>query len=110
MQFNFKKYLIGPVFCSLVLLCGTDVRAQNSIFTYQGKLTDNNAAANGNYTMRFELFNTASGGTNIGSPYEIAAVPVVTGVFTVNLDFDTNSFDGSPRYLQINIFSPSARA
>ncbi len=42
-------------------------QAQTSAFTYQGKLTDASAAANGQYDLVFKLFETDDGGLQIGS-------------------------------------------
>jgi hypothetical protein len=42
--------------------------AQSSTaFTYQGFLRDNGQPANGNYDLRFALFDSANGGNQIGS-------------------------------------------
>src|SRR5437879_1002739 len=41
--------------------------AQTTSFTYQGRLTDGGTAANGNYDLQFVLFDSLSGGTQVGS-------------------------------------------
>lgn len=77
---------------------------QTSVFTYQGRLSESNAPANGLYRMRFSLFDTEANGTPIGSPLEMTNVIVTTGLFTVPLDFGSAPFsNGSSRFLQIEV-------
>ena len=75
--------------------------AQTTEFTYQGRLTDNSVAANGNYDFEFRLFNVASGGAALGALTRLG-VPLSNGIFTVNLDFAA-TFDGQPRWLEIAV-------
>src|SRR5213082_3036619 len=76
--------------------------AQTTSFTYQGRLTDGGTAANGNYDVQFALFDSLSGGTQIGSTQTINTVAVSNGVFTVNLYFGASSFTGANRFLEIS--------
>src|SRR2546427_6133863 len=76
--------------------------AQTSSFTYQGRLTDGGIPANGNYDLQFALFDSLSGGAQVGSPQTINTVAVSNGVFTVSLDFGANSFPGASRFLDIS--------
>src|SRR6266567_1835003 len=83
-------------------LAATTARAQTSSFTYQGRLTDGGAAANGNYDLQFALFDSLSGGAQVGSTQTLNTVPVSNGVFTVSLDFGANAFPGANRFLEIS--------
>ncbi len=85
-----------------ILFSPSSVVAQASSFTYQGRLADGGTAANGNYDLQFALFDSLSGGTQIGSTQTINTVAVSNGVFTVSLDFGTNSFSGANRFLEIS--------
>src|SRR5437667_5649423 len=76
--------------------------AQTSSFTYQGRLTDGGTAANGNYDLQFALFDSLSGGAQIGATQTINTVLVTNGVFTVNLEFGAGSFPGADRFLEIS--------
>jgi hypothetical protein len=58
-------------------------------FTYQGKLTDGGAPANGNYDIRFIMYDAESGGSQVGNTIQKTNVPVTNGLFTVDLDFGT---------------------
>ena len=86
-----------------ILLFSTTIQAQTTVFTFQGRLSDNNLVANGTYDMQFALFDAVSGGNQIGQTVSNANVSVVSGIFTVNLDFGANSFSGADRYLQISV-------
>jgi hypothetical protein len=104
------KNRIQSQFIALVLLAVLIAQVQFSTacaqgttaFTYQGQLRDNGTNANGAYTMIFKLYDSLSGGNQIGSA--ITAGPTLAnGLFTVNLDFGAGAFNGSARYLDITI-------
>ena len=78
------------------------VAAQGTAFTYQGRITFNGAPANGVYDFDFGLYNTASGGSLLGSADFVLNVPVTNGLFTVSLDFGAN-FTGAARWLEIAV-------
>src|SRR5258708_1108038 len=88
----------------LIWLTASAVQAQTSAFTYQGRLTDNGAPANGFYDLGFDLYNVASSGSPLAA-LALAKVPVSNGLFVVTLDFGTanNNFDGGDRWLQIGV-------
>lgn len=86
-----------------LLSCATFVKGQTSRFTYQGRFTDNGATANGTYEMQFRLFDSVSGGSQIGSTITNTTVNVSNGVFTVQLDYGASAFSGANRYLEIGL-------
>jgi len=71
-------------------------------FTYQGRLTDGGAPANGTYDLEFKLYDALSGGSQVGSTVSQGDVTVSDGLFTVQLDFG-NVFDGTALYLEIGV-------
>src|SRR5438094_9639612 len=83
-------------------LGATTARAQTSSFTYQGRLTDGGTGANGNYDLQFAIFDSLSGGAQVGSTQTLNTVAVSNGVFTVSLDFGANAFTGASRFLEIS--------
>src|SRR5437867_1624797 len=85
-----------------LLLAATSAFAQASSFTYQGRLTDGGMAANGNYDLQFVLFDSLSGGAQVGSTQTLNTVAVSNGVFTVSLDFGANAFTCASRFLEIS--------
>jgi hypothetical protein len=72
-------------------------------FTYQGRLTDGPAPANGNYDLRFAVFDAANGPNQIGPTLTTAASAVINGLFTVTLDFGAGVFAGNTRWLDIAV-------
>ena len=68
-------------------------------FTYQGTLKENGVPANGLYDFRFDLY---SGPICCTLSWMIKSnVSVVNGLFTVQLDFGANTFNGEIRYLSV---------
>ncbi|MHA7812080.1 MAG: hypothetical protein ACX94C_01620 [Phycisphaerales bacterium] len=72
-------------------------------FTYQGSLDDNGAPANGEYDLRFELYDAQVGGNMIGGIQGEENYQVIDGIFTVELDFGPGAFDASSRYLRVGV-------
>jgi len=79
------------------------VHAQGTAFTYQGRLADNGAAANGTYDLRFTLYDALTSGSAVAGPVTNATTSVSNGVFTVTLDFGTGVFPGPARWLEIGV-------
>jgi hypothetical protein len=100
-----SKFANAFVFFPIVLamwLSVTTAPAQTTSFVYQGWLSDGGAAANGNYDLQFALFDSLSGGAQVGSTQTLNTVAVSNGVFTVGLDFGANAFNGANRFLEIS--------
>jgi hypothetical protein len=91
-------------FMLVVLLLAVAAQAQlvGSRFSYQGQLTDNGSPASGDYAMRFELRDQASGGNMIAFQ-ELAQVTADAGLFAVELDFGPGPFTGAEYYLRVMI-------
>jgi len=81
----------------------TNLHAQTSAFTYQGRLADNDAPVTGFYDLTFSVWNSASGPSQVGPTLASNAVPVSDGLFTVTLDFGAGVFDGNDRWLEIGV-------
>jgi hypothetical protein len=84
-----------------LLLGGSIVYAQNTAFTYQGKLSNSANPANGSYDMQFKVFDALTDGAQQGVPVTHPTVQVTAGAFIVELDFGAEVFDGAPRFLEI---------
>jgi hypothetical protein len=96
-----KKSVLLAVF---LLFMSAFINAQTSAFTYQGLLSDGGYPAAGTYQMTFELFDSLSGGSQVGSPIVNDTVTVLNGRFTVLLDFGSTAFaSGASRWLQISV-------
>jgi len=75
-----------------------------SKISYQGRLTD--AAGNpltGNYNLLFQLWNDATGGSQVGGDIVRNSVPVSSGLFTVGLDVPQGAFSGQALWLRIQV-------
>lgn len=72
---------------------------------YQGKLEDSAGPAEGNYDFIFTLYDSASGGSVIGSVVDPNQVQVSQGYFSVPLNFgsDPSIFNGEARWLKIEV-------
>lgn len=91
--------------------------AQSTAFTYQGRLNHAGSPATGLYEMGFALYDSVTNGSLVASPISFAPVPVTNGLFTAVLDFGSDAFGGSNRWLEspslpsvrTNRSSPSSR-
>ena len=96
---NRNLFCIGALLLSLV----RNIDAQPSAFTYQGRLVNSNAPANGLFDFQMRLYNVASGGSQVGNTASVPDISVSNGLFTVSLDFGAAAFDGTPRWLEIDV-------
>jgi hypothetical protein len=85
------------------LFAAVGASAQSTAFTYQGQLTENGDPANGQYSIRFILYNAEFGGTQVGPILTNAPVAVANGLFTTTLDFGATVLDGSARWLEVAV-------
>lgn len=89
---------------ALCLLCATTWSAQvGTAFTYQGKLTDANEPATGQFDFTFSLFNAAVGGAKFGASQTNMLLSVSNGVFVTLLDFGSAPFTGTAYWLEIGV-------
>jgi hypothetical protein len=72
-------------------------------FTYQGELQQLGAPANGAFDFEFNLFDVEIDGIALTAPYRLEDVIVQDGVFTVELDFGSDVFDGTQLWLGVAV-------
>src|SRR5262245_36941837 len=72
-------------------------------FTYQGRLEQNNAPANGPFDFTFRLYDALSAGNPVGILVTANDVAVSNGTFTTSLDFGPAAFTGEARWLEIAV-------
>lgn len=87
---------------SIILATAAISLAQGTEFSYQGNLADGVGPANGSYDFEFALFDSLTGGLQVGSVIAKNNVSVGNGVFSVQLDFG-NQFPGTGRFLEIRV-------
>lgn len=93
-QFIYKSLLL------LIVLPLAGV-AETTI-TYQGQLQENGQPLTGTPGMEFRLYDSLEGDNLLGSEF-FSGVPVEDGLFQVELDFGAGAFDGTERYLEIEV-------
>jgi hypothetical protein len=93
-----------------VVLMALPALAQDTAFTYQGRLLESGGPAHGEYAMRFNLYSTETGGAPTGDPVEVDAVPVSEGLFTLRLDWGATVFENPDLWLEIEVRTNSAEA
>ncbi|MBI5386504.1 MAG: hypothetical protein HZA90_17685 [Verrucomicrobia bacterium] len=71
-------------------------------FTYQGRLTDAGAPANGIFDLRLAICDSAGGSSPLAVTTN-AAVTVASGLFAVTLDFGPEVFTGEARWLELGV-------
>src|SRR6266700_6447783 len=86
----------------ILFVCLLDVQAQTTEFTYQGSLKDGANPATGNYDFEVLLFDSVSGGSQVGSTLTKLSVPVSNGTFAIKLDFG-GQYPGADRFLEIHV-------
>ncbi|GAI50567.1 unnamed protein product, partial [marine sediment metagenome] len=70
--------------------------------SYQGQLTDGGGnLLNGNYNLKFRLWDAAVGGRQVGSTITKNSVPVSQGLFSVQLEVDESDFNGQALWLEV---------
>jgi hypothetical protein len=99
---NLRSITKNFVFWAIItVILQSVVAAQTSEFTYQGKLNDTSAPANGQYDFTFKLYDSAN--VQVGAAVLRNDVQVTNGVFSVTLDFGAGTFDGGARVLEIGV-------
>ncbi|MEM9531685.1 MAG: hypothetical protein AAGA23_12260, partial [Pseudomonadota bacterium] len=72
-------------------------------FTYQGELTVSGQPANGQFDLRFELYDADTGGAQAGSTIIVEDVVVSGGIFTTELDFGAGPFAGDQLWIEASV-------
>lgn len=102
-----KTQNVRLVILALTLLVSaiSTARAGGTAFSYQGRLNDGGAPANGTYQFEFTFWDSLSGGS-LASPSVLGTpggVVVKSGLFTVVLDFGAGALDGQPRWIELAV-------
>src|SRR5437879_1175353 len=92
------------VWLLFILLSSRGVAAPlGTAFSYQGRLLESGAPANGHYDLQFALFTSEAGVSLSAGPLTNTEVTISNGVFTALLDFGTNVFSGAGCWLEIAV-------
>jgi hypothetical protein len=98
-----KTTILFLLFCSALFAGTMNMNAQGTAFTYQGRLFEGAAPANGVYDLTFTLFNSANGGAVVGASNVVNDLVISNGWFAVTLDPGAGVFAGAARWLQIAV-------
>lgn len=84
---------------------GWSLSLEIPVFTYQGRLLDDNVAADGLYDIQFKLYDRPypAIASQIGSVNTREDVKVNNGYFNTELAFGDNVFNGDKRWLQVAV-------
>lgn len=93
---------------ALAVSWASSLSAQSSAFTYQGRLAESGAPAQGLYELQFKLFDSVSGGST-SWPTLTNSADVSSGLFTSVLDFGPAAFAGD-RWLEISVRTNGGKA
>ncbi|MGH7244156.1 MAG: hypothetical protein ACREJD_12140 [Phycisphaerales bacterium] len=99
-----RKLLISAAVCAAPVFYtnALAVTPQGTSFSYQGRLTDGGAPANGAFDIEVRLFDASVGGAQVGSTITLNDQSVVNGVFSASLDFGAQ-FSGNARWLELRV-------
>src|SRR5216683_5512939 len=99
-----KPKLTPLSFLTVVLLSlGPQARAQNTAFSYQGRLDSGGVPASGLYDFRFRLASDPFANNYVDGSVLTNGVPVTNGLFTVAIDFGAGIFNGSNYWLELDV-------
>ncbi|MHC4460715.1 MAG: tail fiber domain-containing protein [Planctomycetota bacterium] len=91
---------LGLVVCTANV---SEAAPMGTAFTYQSRLIDANAPAEGLYDFQLKLYDNPADGNQFGSTIDINDLDVIEGFFTVYLDFGPDIFTGSARWLETTV-------
>lgn len=96
---NLKHWLAQTTWLVLLAL---NSYGQGTAFIYQGHLHDGVSPAQGNYDLRFAIYDGNTNGNQVGSVLTNVATSVNNGLFAVTLDFG-GIFTGANLWLDIGV-------
>lgn len=83
------------------------IAATQTAFTYQGQLKNSGFPVNTSADFFFKVFTgPAPADPSVGNSVQYSNVAVTNGLFTLDLDFGNNVFDGDPRWLGVSVRVP----
>src|SRR5262245_25224404 len=99
---------LGVLFAALAGTIGTIAPAMaqtpaGPAFTYQGRLDDNGAPANGLYDIQFHLASGVSGANYLGFAQYFEDVSVVNGLFSLKVNCGSIYFNGDARFVEVSV-------
>jgi hypothetical protein len=103
LMFNISPGVAEELTLEPLMAPEVDPTDMGSAFTYQGRLMNGSAPAQGQFDFQIKLFDDPTAGTQIASTITVANHTVNNGLFMVELDFGTGAFTGFERWLEISV-------
>ena len=102
-------FIFGALAATLVAAAAFRGAGQplDSTFTYQGQLRNAGQLVNGTVDVRFTLWDSDVGGTQIGNANSFTNYPLTDGRFALGLNFGTGAFNGDQRWVQVEFRNPA---
>lgn len=102
---NTTLYLYDSDAATLLQKIGITVEPAElgSSFTYQGRLIEDNEAMDAAYDFKFRLYDAPTEGIQLGSTNGVDDLEVISGYFTVELDFGASPYDGDNVWLEVSV-------
>lgn len=99
-----RSLLIAAGIAAAITAGGVSASAANvgTSFTYQGRLLDAGAPANGTYDIQVLLFDAAAAGAQVGATQTLNDVVVSNGIFTASVDFGAQ-MNGDARWIELRV-------
>ena len=103
-----SKVLIGlGMLCAGVAALDVPSEPPSTAFSYQGQLTFDGRPVAGPVDFRFKLYTVSEGGEPLSTTESSDPIEVSQGLFSTQIDFGADAFDGSPRWLSIEVRYPA---
>ncbi len=100
-----QRWILGMF---LALASAMALAQGGTAFSFQGRLYDNGALANGSYLLRITPYSSAAGGIPLAPAFDTPPLSVVDGIFSTRLDFGATVFQGAPVWLEVLVQSPTS--
>lgn len=91
---------------ALVAAVSTSALGQTALgtaFTYQGRLMNNGAPANGTFDLTFRLYGVSTAGLPLASIVQVNDIVVTDGLVTTTVDFGATAYVGQARWLEVGV-------
>jgi hypothetical protein len=99
-----KNLYIILILTSLASFTNAD---PGTAFTYQGRLADGTTPIETAVDLRFSLWDATTTGSQIGNDLTFSNAAYDGGIVQLELDFGSGSFNGDPRWLEIELANPT---
>ncbi|MFM2296242.1 MAG: hypothetical protein RLZZ350_2655 [Verrucomicrobiota bacterium] len=97
-----KSKFLPLIFCLLPFAFCLSSAAQDTAFTYQGRLAVSNAPANGSFDVQLAVWDALTNGNNVSMTTTFTGVAVSNGLFTVTGD-NGPVWTGAARWLEVAV-------